>query len=298
MNRWLLVASATVAVLLLGAQCQTSHVPQPLPPVATGGSAPNDAGMPTGGDTNQDASTGGQLVRCSCAPASKVKAAPRKRSTRIVLGTQSENDYSWMISFQDPTGWHYCGGTLVAPDVALTAAHCKPATGDKLRIGSRDRTKGGEVRAVETSCENPLYEEHRSWDATLVKLSGPSTLKPIPLATTIGQKAITIGWGVTSETGQTSPVIHREVWLPIVKPVLCFDVAPTICAGYEQSGEDSCYGDSGGPLAQMGANGLEQIGIVSRGNGCGRIGEYGRYTQIPDGVRDWIESCVQDETSW
>ncbi|GHE14620.1 trypsin-like serine protease [Streptomyces alanosinicus] len=50
-----------------------------------------------------------------------------------------------------------------------------------------------------------------------------------------------------------------------------------ICAGAE--GKDSCQGDSGGPLprAVPGRERYYQIGIVSRGAGCGEQGGPGTY---------------------
>ena len=43
---------------------------------------------------------------------------------QIVDGTETEiHEYPWMVSLQ-VRGQHFCGGTLVAPDWVLSAAHC------------------------------------------------------------------------------------------------------------------------------------------------------------------------------
>lgn len=44
---------------------------------------------------------------------------------RIVGGTQtSAARYPYIVSLRDANGNHFCGGSLVAPLVVLTAAHC------------------------------------------------------------------------------------------------------------------------------------------------------------------------------
>ena len=46
------------------------------------------------------------------------------KTFQIVDGTESEvHEYPWMVSLQ-ARGQHFCGGTLVAPNWVLTAAHC------------------------------------------------------------------------------------------------------------------------------------------------------------------------------
>jgi len=70
--------------------------------------------------------------------------------------------------------------------------------------------------------------------------------------------------------------------------------ANMICAGAEQGMRDSCYGDSGGPLFEFGADGAVQHGIVSWGEGprdssaaCGHANAYGVYTRVAN-YSDWI----------
>ena len=47
------------------------------------------------------------------------------RILRIIGGTEAkERRYSYTVSLQDKYG-HFCGGSLIAKDVVLTAAHCQ-----------------------------------------------------------------------------------------------------------------------------------------------------------------------------
>jgi secreted trypsin-like serine protease len=70
--------------------------------------------------------------------------------------------------------------------------------------------------------------------------------------------------------------------------------ANMICAGTATGVRDACNGDSGGPLFVEKADGVEQIGIVSWGEGpmdaaaaCGHENAYGVYTRIAN-YKDWI----------
>ena len=57
------------------------------------------------------------------------------------------------------------------------------------------------------------------------------------------------------------------------------------CVG--QTGENTCYGDSGGPAAINDEFGARLIGIVSGGVGCNNINAPTRFTSIPY-FYDWI----------
>lgn len=64
-----------------------------------------------------------------------------------------------------------------------------------------------------------------------------------------------------------------------------------VCAGGREN-EDSCSGDSGGPLmVQQGTNPWQAEGIVSFGLGCGQEGWPGVYTSIPQHI-PWIRKII------
>ena len=61
-----------------------------------------------------------------------------------------------------------------------------------------------------------------------------------------------------------------------------------ICATALKAGEDSCNGDSGGPMTRAaGAKARVLVGLVSWGRGCAQAGKPGIYTAV-GGYRDWI----------
>ncbi len=70
-----------------------------------------------------------------------------------------------------------------------------------------------------------------------------------------------------------------------------------ICAGdLKNKGRDACQGDSGGPLIRKGSrlDGSEDVvfGITSFGEGCGRKGVSGGYTNVGY-YEDWIKSQMR-----
>ena len=69
-----------------------------------------------------------------------------------------------------------------------------------------------------------------------------------------------------------------------------------ICAGLDAGGQDSCQGNSGGPLTR-GLNNAVLTGIVSWGFGCARPNLYGVYTRVSEpAIREFIEGIVPSPT--
>lgn len=226
---------------------------------------------------------------CEFAPSAR---AEREAAERIVGGSPAKSPVSWMTSLQSPRGAHYCGGTLIAPRVVLTAAHCQALPGDVAVIGSLDLREPGIVRAIAEARNHPDWSHVVSGhDVAVLLLDEPVDVEPIALSTERPNAgdAVALGWGRTCESCPTSPVLVRAE-LPIVTREACSLLYPSLiqpdmlCAGTAE--KDACYGDSGGPLLLDGA----QVGITSWGRGCARVGSPGVFTAVAQ-VRDWIEVC-------
>lgn len=296
---FLALLAAMALFLVLGAQCQS----RPVVPGGTGGAVAT-GGAPTGGAET----TGGAPVavcECGAAPkrASSLRAAP-KRPTKIVGGIECTDCPPAVASIQAPDGWHYCTGTLVGPDLVLTAAHCQAAPGDRVRVGSPDRIQGGELRTVSAYCQHPLYAQAPDWDALLLRLERPVLTRPMALATSVPTQARAMGWGVMVWEGTEVPTKLRTVSLPVPPIVDCYNwepalaMGPSLCAG--EQGKDTCQGDSGGPLAFIRDGDWRLLGVTSRGYRCGV--ERGVYTRVPDepgsplydGIDQWVGACLTD----
>lgn len=241
-------------------------------------------------------------------------AAHAQQSTRIVGGVQAkEGEMPYIVSLQ-ANGWgHFCGGTLIAKNWVLTAAHCVFENGqvggvDDIYVGLYDQT---ELRVAEKMKPvkihpHPKYVTSKTdYDFALIELSENSSRKPMALNTkeiaigTTAISAVTAGWGTTSSGSSTTPDILRKVSVPLVSQKNCNLPASyngritdrMICAGYKNGGKDSCQGDSGGPLTVTRNGVTSLVGVVSWGQGCAWKDKYGVYSKVNAEIT-WIKSVT------
>jgi secreted trypsin-like serine protease len=243
--------------------------------------------------------------------------------TRIINGTQvPQNDSKWestVALVTDPSNiWQsqFCGGTLIANQWVLTAAHCVPNMAPNnlyVYYGNYALPQGsGNTVAIEAIVSHPQYNDYTTDnDIALLKLSTPITsITPMninpnePIADT---GAYVAGWGNMSTTSTDWPDTLMEAYTPIVNFSTCnenytFSGSPLsdnmFCAGYFVSYKDSCQGDSGGPLITYNEGEYQLTGIVSWGNGCAQDDYPGVYTKISN-YTAWIDSHVNaEETPW
>ncbi|GLV31538.1 Serine protease 7 [Carabus blaptoides fortunei] len=224
---------------------------------------------------------------------------------------------------------HNCGGILINERYVLTAAHCivgkiKSEIGDvfRVRLGeyNKDTEKDCIIRQGIEDCADPhqdidieeaiAHKEYvgiggRYHDIGILRLSEKAKysefVRPICLPlngqkSSPGEELAVAGWGFT-ERNVYSPV-KLKVNLPIVTDQSCsrvfksrYNVEITktqLCAG-GKSGQDSCYGDSGGPLMRTmpGKDNFYVEGVVSFGALCGQEGLPGIYTRVSEYL-NWI----------
>jgi transmembrane serine protease 11D len=238
--------------------------------------------------------------------------------TKIVGGHEVafENN-RWQVALiranvAEPRRSQFCGGSIIADEWVLTAAHCvrnsivreDPARLDVV-AGTSQWAIGGERIKVAAIHTNPDYnQDTMDHDFALLRLRSPITMgKSVPLAKESTQladelKSCVTGWGATFEGGSGSiDLLGAEV--PLVSNEVCNrpesyngDVTATmICAGREEGQVDSCQGDSGGPLTASLDGQTTLIGVVSWGEGCARRLKYGIYARVP-AAAPWIESTM------
>ncbi len=221
-------------------------------------------------------------------------------------------------------GGYMCGGSLIANQYVMTAAHCSvddsgaPYAPSEFEIYAGLQNMNSlalnslnpyfQKRLVASVAVHPRYDANTyDYDVAVLKLKTAVTpsvgVKVIKLATKLapynplyasGTLATVSGWGTTTSDGDVSNVL-RKVQVPIVSNAACNTFYGgeisnrMVCAGYTKGGKDSCQGDSGGPLVAPQGTTKIQIGIVSWGEGCALKLYPGVYTSIRE-VYPWIKT--------
>lgn len=257
---------------------------------------------------------------------------------RIVGGSQTTiAEWPWQVSVAVSPAFaagnafdrHLCGGSLITPVLAVTAAHCvyddqPPVTGFFSPnifsvISGRTRlsnpSTGQEVSLATYHIprgpgNQPLYNPNVSdaWDVVVLQLAAPSPQQTIKLAgpaeTALwapGNDAYITGWGATSEGGPSSDFL-LAAQIDMLADATCqatygvnYDPATMVCAGHLPGGIDTCQGDSGGPLVVPTPSGqFRLVGDTSFGIGCARPNVPGVYGRVgADPIRGWIAGLAQ-----
>jgi len=289
---------------------------------------------PTAASTTAAATTAGETTAAPTT-AAVTTAAPtansgcqcgKKKSTRIVGGQNAEvNEWPWMVALSRGTDGssqsYICGGTLIAEEWVVSAAHCFFDTSGnrvlfennmRIVLGDHDistetETTIREVFAVSQITLHPTYVfQTNKDDIALLKVStkvdlnkhAPACL-PEQGATFVGQTAFAYGWGALQYGTGEYPDILQEVALPVVSVADCKAaygessiIDGMLCAGGDGV-KDSCSGDSGGPLTVPNTSDRHVlIGATSFGRGCAVEGFFGVYADVPFYRTSFIDATI------
>lgn len=252
-------------------------------------------------------------------------------ATRIIGGTEAVEDrFSYALSLQAYGTTHYCGGSLIAKDVVLTAAHCEGG-GSWVYYKKHDLDETDAdaiILRVKSTVPHPYYNSYSTDNDFMLYFLEPHEgnlfvedpvivkLNSNPSVPSDDQMVTVMGWGDTTASAYSSTTsdVLMNVELKVVPNDICEQSTGyadgqymsyygkisgnMLCA--KGTNQDSCQGDSGGPLiVKTGvSNGQDvQIGVVSWGAGCGSDDFPGVYARVSQAY-NWIQEEVCKGSSY
>jgi V8-like Glu-specific endopeptidase len=242
------------------------------------------------------------LFGCETARSGDAPSPAAENAAPIIGGETDTGDPSVVAVYAQQVGatsGFLCTGSVIAPTVVLTAAHCvSPSeTGAGARFVVLTATdinkRGGQQLAVKEVHANPRWSAHdleNGHDEGIVILAQPTSLAPLPInRTALGPSATgaalrIVGYGLDDGVDQTGAGVKRQALTKLGQ------VESTLVeVGDHRRG--TCNGDSGGP-AFMKLGGVETIvGTTSYGDETCSEGGYDARVDVD---LDFIDPFLND----
>jgi hypothetical protein len=221
------------------------------------------------------------------------------RDRKRIVGGIPTSAFPDCVAIGSNNDW-CCTGTLVAPNVVITAAHCLPVEcANRIFIGEDVNVPGnGRVIEVKTAVIHPDYLPlKRTQDIAVLILEEDAAVAPRAIATAaVVNKATTVrlaGFGNTDVFSSGGYGRRRMVDVPVASsnPDFGADPKTEFVAGAPFLDRDSCNGDSGGPAFVQSGQKWFLAGATSRATASSirPCGDGGIYTRI-HAFLSWVRS--------
>jgi secreted trypsin-like serine protease len=249
------------------------------------------------------------------------RVSGRDRARVAVIGGQAAEagTFPWMAYILDFRGEEegQCSGTVVAPNLVLTAGHCaenmqsgvvNEASGYRVTTGNVDwaapaaeRQESDVTRVIVCSC---FDRRTLVGDVALLQLTTPTTAPAVTLGSSprVATPATFAGWGKTFPA-QEAPMEVLQ-WAHTVaqgaasceRETSLFSPASEVCAiDPPERRTGVCEGDSGGPLLTVdpsAVGGMVEVGVASHTSGHCATTSPSVFTRV-DAVGAWIGGWEQ-----
>jgi len=224
-------------------------------------------------------------------------APSRSSAIAAIVGGVTTDDFPDCCAVGTTRGFD-CSGTLIAPNLVLTAKHCTGAT--RVLLNTSNVSVGGDLHVVASK------KAHANLDAQLLILEDRSSVPPRQIATgheTQVPRGTIVGFGATDTRGTTGMGIKRKAEVDVISSQCTgpgesgqFGCKPgdELVSGHGSVARDTCKGDSGGPIyASLASGGFALLGVTSRRslNSSNVCGDHTIYVRA-DVLLPWISQIT------
>ncbi|XP_020779769.1 proproteinase E-like [Boleophthalmus pectinirostris] len=235
-------------------------------------------------------------------------------NTNRVVNGEEARPYSWPWQISLESFFPTCGGTLIAPNWVMTAAHCITFHTYNVVLAEHDMDK---VEGPEQTIRVEKMIIHPKWkkncpscgnDIALLKLQTSAVLNDKVQLACVPKQDSTLshnypcyvtGWGRLYSQGPQATKLQQAL-LPVVEYKVCSQSdwwgssakTTMVCAGGDS--KSACHGDSGGPLNCKGKDGkwyVEGVTSFVHGSGCNTPKKPTMFTRVASFI-PWISETM------
>ncbi|MBY0297320.1 MAG: trypsin-like serine protease [Methylobacterium sp.] len=224
---------------------------------------------------------------------------------------------SSVVRIESTTG-EMCSGSLIGPDLVLTAAHCVMHKAGYWVVVTDRSFRSRRLRAIAAAMHPDFVagttpEDQPGTDLAILKLSERLGPEFQPLAArsgggiAAGEAVAIAGYGVVAENKRSTARVLRQARLVSLGELQVANTVTVVAdkrSLAETAGAGACLGDSGGPILRGGPGSYQLVGVVSWSSGAAQQGRVrtacGGFTAVtPIGQHaDWISARAADLTRY